>query len=104
MREVILPQLVCPVSGESLELRVFERDADEIMEGELFTASGRCYNITRGVPGVVSLARRGRGMGVVDGPVERDDFGPESKQLASGRPDVLRPGLLRSVAASVVPC
>lgn len=66
MREVILPQLVCPVSGEPLELRIFEQDADEIMEGELFTASGRCYNITRGVPRLVS----NRNSDVVENTVE----------------------------------
>ena len=59
MKESIVPLLVCPVTGQSLELTVFERQADEVMEGELRSADGRAYPITRGIPRLLANPREG---------------------------------------------
>ena len=53
MKRQLAEWMVCPVTGEKLSPR-FEQESDgEIIEGELISASGRRYPITRGVPRMV---------------------------------------------------
>jgi SAM-dependent methyltransferase len=50
MKRQLAEWVVCPATGEALSLRVDQEVNAEIMEGELISASGRRYPITRGVP------------------------------------------------------
>jgi SAM-dependent methyltransferase/uncharacterized protein YbaR (Trm112 family) len=50
MKRQLAEWMVCPATGERLALRVDQELDAEIMEGELVSASGRRYSITRGVP------------------------------------------------------
>jgi SAM-dependent methyltransferase/uncharacterized protein YbaR (Trm112 family) len=50
MKRQLAEWMVCPVAGEKLELRVEQESDGEIIAGELISASGRCYPITRGLP------------------------------------------------------
>ncbi len=55
MKPRLLEYLVCPVSGEKLELEILERDGDEILEGSLLSPLGQSYPVHRGIPRFVSL-------------------------------------------------
>lgn len=50
MKRQLAEWLNCPASGERLTLRAEQELDGEIIEGELVSASGRRYPITRGVP------------------------------------------------------
>jgi SAM-dependent methyltransferase len=54
MKRQLLEHLVCPASGDALTLETFKGDGDEILEGRLFSPSGRSYAISRGVPRMCS--------------------------------------------------
>ena len=50
MKDWAVELLVCPRTGEQLDLRVSKARADEIITGELVTPSGQSYPILNGVP------------------------------------------------------
>jgi SAM-dependent methyltransferase len=50
----LLEYLVCPISGNKLELEIFEQDGDEILEGSLLSPSRERYPIRGGIPRFVS--------------------------------------------------
>ena len=50
MRERLLDLIVCPKTGQKLELQVTQRSGPEIFEGRLLGGEGTSYPITRGVP------------------------------------------------------
>lgn len=54
MKPRLLEYLVCPISGNKLELETFERDGNEILEGSLLSPSGQRYPICGGIPRFVS--------------------------------------------------
>jgi SAM-dependent methyltransferase len=54
MKEQLLEHLVCPSTGEKLQLKIEKSDADEILEGVLISGSGERYPIRRGIPRFVS--------------------------------------------------
>ena len=50
MRARLMDLIVCPRTGEALELAVDRRDREEIVEGRLTSPDGTVYPITGGVP------------------------------------------------------
>lgn len=50
MKRQLAEWMVCPATGEKLSLRVETEVDNEILEGELTSAGGRRYGITRGIP------------------------------------------------------
>jgi SAM-dependent methyltransferase len=54
MKTCLLEYLVCPTSGNKVELEISEWDGDEILEGSLVSPSGERYPIRRGIPRFVS--------------------------------------------------
>lgn len=50
MKRQLAEMMVCPATGEKLSLRVEAEDDSEVLEGELTSAGGRRYPITRGIP------------------------------------------------------
>jgi SAM-dependent methyltransferase len=50
MKRQLAEWMVCPANGDTLTLQVDQELDEEILEGELVSASGRRYAITRGVP------------------------------------------------------
>ena len=55
MKRELAEWMVCPATGERLTLRVEQELDTEIIEGELVSASGRRYPVTRGVPRMLSV-------------------------------------------------
>src|SRR5438876_804968 len=54
MKQHLLEYLVCPASCNKLELEIFERDGEEILEGVLLSPLGQRYPIRGGIPRFVS--------------------------------------------------
>src|SRR5262245_49365668 len=54
MKQRLLDYLVCPTSGEGLELKIHSREGDEIIEGSLVSVEGNRYRIHNGIPRFVS--------------------------------------------------
>src|SRR6266568_8540700 len=50
MKQHLLEYLVCPVSGNRLELEILEKDGEEILEGLLLSPLGSRYMIRSGIP------------------------------------------------------
>lgn len=54
MKQRLLEYLLCPISGNKLNLEIFERDGDEILEGSLLSPFGQKYPVRAGIPRFVS--------------------------------------------------
>ena len=50
MRERLIELIVCPRTGERLDMHIDRREGDEILEGKLTSPDGTVYPIIRGVP------------------------------------------------------
>lgn len=54
MKSHLLEYLVCPASGNKLEMKIYKREGDEIIEGLLVSSEGKQYPIDNGIPRFVS--------------------------------------------------
>lgn len=50
MKEHLLEHLVCPTSRKELQLKVRQRDGEEIIKGSLLSPAGQEYSIDGGIP------------------------------------------------------
>jgi len=54
MKKQLLEYLVCPTSGNKVELDISEQDGDEILEGSLVSPFGERYPVCGGIPRFIS--------------------------------------------------